>query len=188
MTIPLPGQGGASWLPDPTGRFELRYWDGHEWTTAVQTGGQVLSDAEPLPEGEPGAARAAAATPPPIVGGPSYVPAAGPGDRYTSLAPDEAQRQLGQKLQMEGWTIAVPTRERFELTLTIPGHPNMVIGLLLALLWVLPGLIYFMRKSRATELRASLIFIPNGDGTRIAVQASSEAMQRLGGVMAMLPW
>ncbi|MCP3881079.1 MAG: DUF2510 domain-containing protein [Sulfitobacter sp.] len=26
------------WQPDPTGRHEVRYWDGSEWTAHVSTG------------------------------------------------------------------------------------------------------------------------------------------------------
>jgi len=34
----------ANWYPDPMGRFELRYWDGSEWTGHVSTAGQQSSD------------------------------------------------------------------------------------------------------------------------------------------------
>jgi len=34
----------ANWYPDPMGRFELRYWDGSQWTANVSTGGQQSSD------------------------------------------------------------------------------------------------------------------------------------------------
>lgn len=30
---------GASWFPDPTGRHELRYWDGMRWTEPVSDHG-----------------------------------------------------------------------------------------------------------------------------------------------------
>lgn len=35
----------ASWLPDPSGRHELRYWDGQRWTEAVADAGQAAEDA-----------------------------------------------------------------------------------------------------------------------------------------------
>ncbi len=35
------------WLPDPTGRHDLRYWDGSEWTVHVSTSGAQSID--PLP-------------------------------------------------------------------------------------------------------------------------------------------
>lgn len=186
--MPIPGQGGPSWLPDPAGRFELRYWDGNAWTTAVQTGGQTLSDSGPLPEGEPGAAFAALEPPPPIATGPSYVPAPGPEDRYTSLSPDVAQRQLGQWLQLEGWNVAWPAQDRFELTLSIPGNANTMIGCLLLLIWLVPGIIYFLLAGRSTVHRATMTFVREDNGTRIAIQASPQAMQRLAGVMVRLPW
>ena len=34
----------AAWYADPSGRFELRYWDGKEWTEHVARGGQQFSD------------------------------------------------------------------------------------------------------------------------------------------------
>lgn len=34
----------AGWHPDPTGRFELRYWDGATWTAHVSRGGQQAED------------------------------------------------------------------------------------------------------------------------------------------------
>jgi hypothetical protein len=35
----------AAWYPDPTGRFELRYWDGTRWTEHVSTADPGSSDA-----------------------------------------------------------------------------------------------------------------------------------------------
>ena len=34
----------ANWYKDPSGRFELRYWDGNEWTEHVARGGQQFVD------------------------------------------------------------------------------------------------------------------------------------------------
>jgi hypothetical protein len=34
----------AAWQPDPTGRFEYRYWDGTQWTDQVSTGGAQQTD------------------------------------------------------------------------------------------------------------------------------------------------
>ena len=34
----------AAWLPDPTGRHELRYFDGSEWTEHVSSGGAISVD------------------------------------------------------------------------------------------------------------------------------------------------
>jgi hypothetical protein len=34
----------AGWHADPTGRFELRYWDGVRWTDRVSTGGLTSDD------------------------------------------------------------------------------------------------------------------------------------------------
>lgn len=35
----------ANWYPDPSGRYELRYWNGEKWTEHVSTGGQQSTDA-----------------------------------------------------------------------------------------------------------------------------------------------
>jgi hypothetical protein len=43
----LAGGAPAGWQPDPSGRFEQRYWDGASWTEHVSTGGVASSD--PLP-------------------------------------------------------------------------------------------------------------------------------------------
>jgi hypothetical protein len=44
----------ARWVPDPTGRHELRYWDGTAWTEHVSdrgvTGRDVLPGARPASE------------------------------------------------------------------------------------------------------------------------------------------
>lgn len=34
----------ANWYPDPTGRHQLRYWDGAQWTEHVSTGGATAVD------------------------------------------------------------------------------------------------------------------------------------------------
>ena len=34
----------AAWYADPSKRFELRYWDGAEWTEHVARGGQQFTD------------------------------------------------------------------------------------------------------------------------------------------------
>jgi len=35
----------AGWYADPSGRFELRYWDGSQWSEHVSRGGQQFTDA-----------------------------------------------------------------------------------------------------------------------------------------------
>jgi Protein of unknown function (DUF2510) len=35
----------AGWYSDPSGRFELRYWDGSQWSEHVSRGGQQFTDA-----------------------------------------------------------------------------------------------------------------------------------------------
>jgi hypothetical protein len=53
------------WYPDPTGRYEQRYWDGSQWTEHVTAAGQQgvdpLPEADPADEGDDIASAAAAA-------------------------------------------------------------------------------------------------------------------------------
>lgn len=39
----------AGWHPDPSGRFELRFWDGHAWTQHISTAGRQGWDSAPGP-------------------------------------------------------------------------------------------------------------------------------------------
>ena len=34
----------AAWYPDPSGRYELRYWNGSAWTEHVSRNGQQFTD------------------------------------------------------------------------------------------------------------------------------------------------
>lgn len=42
--VTIPTAAGEGWYPDPTGRFENRYWDGQEWTEHVARGGEETTD------------------------------------------------------------------------------------------------------------------------------------------------
>jgi hypothetical protein len=41
------GVSPPAWHPDPSGRFQFRWWDGSEWTSHVATNGQVMIDTSP---------------------------------------------------------------------------------------------------------------------------------------------
>jgi hypothetical protein len=56
----MPAHAPAQWLPDPFGRFELRYWDGATWTDHVASGGRQAVD--------PATARASQPEPRPVAG------------------------------------------------------------------------------------------------------------------------
>lgn len=45
-TVPAAAAGAApaGWYADPSGRFELRYWDGGQWTEHVSRAGQQYTD------------------------------------------------------------------------------------------------------------------------------------------------
>jgi hypothetical protein len=44
VATPSSANAPAAWYADPAGRFELRYWDGSEWTEHVARGGQQFVD------------------------------------------------------------------------------------------------------------------------------------------------
>ena len=44
MSDPSTQSGGAGWHPDPSGRHQLRYWDGTTWTDSVSDNGVAASD------------------------------------------------------------------------------------------------------------------------------------------------
>lgn len=43
-SLPPPDDTTAAWLPDPSSRFELRYWNGTRWTEHVTNAGATASD------------------------------------------------------------------------------------------------------------------------------------------------
>jgi len=62
----------ASWLPDPSGAHELRYWDGVAWSAHVSDAGTTAQDPLTSPYPPPGGA---AAAPPPPPAPPAAAPA-----------------------------------------------------------------------------------------------------------------
>jgi hypothetical protein len=44
----------AGWQPDPTGRYEFRYFNGERWTSDVSVNGQRFVDSAPVPGHLPG--------------------------------------------------------------------------------------------------------------------------------------
>jgi Protein of unknown function (DUF2510) len=83
------------WLPDPSGRFDSRYWDGERWTRAVMRDGEVDTDAEDptfLDATQPSVAQREMPRPETDL---SPVACA---VRLTSLTPEEAQARLSRLL------------------------------------------------------------------------------------------
>jgi Protein of unknown function (DUF2510) len=187
MTMQAP-PGQPNWLPDPTGRFESRYWDGTCWTQAVMRGGEVDTD----PEAEPSVPDSGPSIlPDPSAPEQTVMPHVAPpaaSDRFTSLPAAEAQARLSQMLPMAGVTVTQTTPGRIDGMLTVKGEPNVVVLVVLLLVWIVPGLIYWYVKSRPVTERFSLVFVPAATGTRISVQGGPKVMQGLVPVMGQLPW
>jgi hypothetical protein len=187
MTTQAP-PGQPNWLPDPTGRFESRYWDGTSWTQAVMRGGEVDTN----PQAEPSAQDSGPSIlPDPAAREETVMPHAAPpaaSDRFTSLAAADAQARLSQMLPMAGVTVTQTTPGRIDGMLTVKSEPNVAVLVVLLILWILPGLIYWYVKSRPVTQRFSLVFVPAATGTRISVQGGPKVMQGLVPVMGQLPW
>ena len=60
----------------------------------------------------------------------------------------EAQARLSQMLPMTGVTITQTTPGRIDGSLTVKREPNWIVVVLLVLLWIIPGLIYWYVASR----------------------------------------
>lgn len=97
-------QPNSGWFPDPFGRFQVRYWDGQQWTGHVATGGAQAVDPPPPP---PGVASVQAPLAP-----------------ATPVGPPQPRRQSRRALKQQG-------RDEFE-TLAMRaalGEPEAVNGL-----------------------------------------------------------
>ena len=187
MTMQAP-PGQPDWLPDPAGRFESRYWDGTSWTQAVIRGGEVGTDPEAGPPA-PGSGPSILPDPPaPEQTMMPHVAPPGASDRFTSLPAAEAQARLSQMLPMAGVTLTQTTPGRIDGSLTVKCEPNVVVLVVLLLVWILPGLIYWYVTSRPVTERFSLVFVPVATGTRISIQGGPKVMQGLVPVMGQLPW
>jgi hypothetical protein len=178
-----PGQTG--WFPDPTGRFETRYWDGTSWTKAVMRGGTV--DTDPEFKVEPAKVVVPSLTPTPS---PRQAPSLPPGtaDRLTPLPIGEAQSRVANMLAMLGATVTYAAPGRIDATVTSKGQPNVLVTILLVFLWVIPAIVYWVVKSKPVARQVCVTFLAVETGTRIGIQADSEAMAQLAPAFAQLPW
>lgn len=48
LTSPYDVAGAPAWRPDPSGRWDYRWWDGHEYTPYVSRGGVPYTDSLPI--------------------------------------------------------------------------------------------------------------------------------------------
>ena len=185
-----PPQGAGGWLPDPTGRYEYRYWDGASWTAAVMRAGQVDSD----PDFVATLAAVTAATPvapptPPSAPAAAQAPVPSPNDRLTSLPPEVAQERVSIQLSMLGFQPLQVGPGRIDAVAATKGQANGLLVVLLLLVWIVPGIVYWVVASRTTTHRVYLTFVPNGTGTRVGVQSSTpRGYQLIGPALTQLPW
>ena len=113
--------------------------------------------------------------------------ASGPTDRFTSLPAAAAQTPLVSDAPDVGVTVTQTTPGRIDGMLTVKREPNVVVLVILLLVWILPGLIYWFVESKPVSERFSVVFVPVATGTRISIQAGPKAMQQLVPVMGQLP-
>lgn len=201
-----PGQAG--WHVDPAGRYDSRYWDGRRWTRAVMRDGQVDTDPDHEPAAEEraavghaeqrgtlpnvpspatlgsGSGSAAFGAQPTGISAPRWTAA----DRFTSLAPDEAQSRIVQMLAIGGITLIESSPGRLVATVTVAGEPNWILVVVLCFLWLVPGVVYWYVKSRPVAHPLAVQLLPAELGTRVALQGDPIALERIAPVLAQLPW
>jgi hypothetical protein len=195
MTQTTPGSAG--WYADPAGRFDNRYWDGNQWTSAVKRGEQVESD----PEGVPGqSADIGTATPQPVSpNGPSPRPVVtapefpqGPrvaGDRQTSLPIVDAQQEIVRVLPNAGILIKSEEPGQVHAAVPVKGETNAAIAVVLCLICIIPGIIYLVTSTKVKNQPAILHLAPSPHGgTTITVQAEPGVRQLVIAALGTLPW
>jgi Protein of unknown function (DUF2510) len=171
------------WHPDPSGRFDSRYWDGANWTRAVMRDGQVDTDpSEGLLFEAPNAGAAADGAEPK-----SYAFSSPSAVRFTSLAPEVARARLGQLLALSGIQAVESAHEQLEATVSVKGEPNWVVVVALCLVWILPGVIYWYAKSRTSTYSVEAQVLPVEHGSEIRFRCDRRALKQLDPVLAQLP-
>jgi|HubBroStandDraft_6_1064221.scaffolds.fasta_scaffold84144_2 hypothetical protein len=109
-------------------------------------------------------------------------------DRFTSLAPDEAQSRIVQMLAIGGITLTENSPGRLVATATVAGEPNWIVVVVLCFLWLVPGVVYWYVKSRPVAHPLAVQLLPAELGTRVALQGDPVALERIAPVLAQLPW
>lgn len=197
MTAPAMGRSG--WFPDPAGRFDNRYWDGTQWTSAVKRGEQVESDPESPPVGPSGdgVTPTAPGTPPPISASDSSRPKVAPppfphvnaGDRLTSLPVPDAQREVVRVLPLAGISVKGEQPGQVQAAVPIKGETNVALVIILCFICILPGILYAMTSSRVRMHPAVINLAPSSsESTVITIQAPPAARQSILSALGTLPW
>jgi hypothetical protein len=193
MTQATPGSAG--WYPDPAGRFDNRYFDGSQWTSAVKRGEMVESD----PQAVSGESSATATLQPPAPDGFTPRPAVtapvwpqgarGAGDRQTSLSLAEAQQEIIRILPNSGILIKGDQPGQVHAAVPVKGETNAAIAVVLCLICIIPGIIYLITSSKVKNQPAILHLAPSPQGgTTITVQAEPGVRQLVIAAMGTLPW
>ena len=146
-------------------------------------GGTLPSAASSVtPGGGPGSAASGAQ--PAVISAPVWTAA----DRFTSLAPEEAQSRIVQMLAIGGITLVENSPGRIAATVTVAGEPNWIVVVVLCFLWLVPGVVYWYVKSRPVAHPLAVQLLPAELGTRVALQGDPVALERIAPVLAQLPW
>ncbi len=194
MTSAAPGSAG--WQPDPTGRFEERYWDGSNWTSAVKRGEQVESDPESVPETSADGNGASPSTPSPAsaasagrtVTAPEWPQGAGTGDRQTSLPPAQAQREIVRVLPLAGIMVKSEQPGLVQASIPVKGETNVALVIILCFICIIPGIIYAIVSSRTSMMPAAVqLASPPSGGTIITIQAAPGPRQAVLSALGTLP-
>ena len=176
--------GSSGWYPDPARRFDSRFWDGVQWTTAVMRDGAVEADTQEIRTDS----NIDATDPGSRIDGPIPIPP-GPSDRFTSLSPVEAQALVHQVLLVTpGATTRSVLAGQIYATLSAKQEPNWPVVVLLCFFGIWPGILYWYLNSRPIAHAVTLWFLPDQKGTRVAAQGNLPALVSVNPVLARLPW
>jgi hypothetical protein len=188
----------AGWYPDPTGRFDDRYWNGNNWTPAVKRAEQVESDPEAVPGvfAADGDSAYPTIQPPPSASGsdtgqgvaPPEWPRRATGDRHTSLPLADAQQEVVRVLPLTGIQVKNQQPGLVQAVVPMKGETNVAVAVILCLLCIIPGIIYLIASSRTRMLPAAVHLAQSSPGTTvITIQAAPAPRQAVLSALGTLP-
>ena len=177
----------AGWFPDPSGRFEARFWDGGQWTGAVMTNGEVKSDSGTDPAASPPLSVSAATG----GGGGAVVPPSptpGRNERTTTLPPAEAQVRLVQALSMHGARIEMSGQGQIRATVDIKGKVSIPLLGILLFFFVVPAIVYWVYAERPQPHSVTFTIAACPQGSWVTASGDRPMQATIATVLAQLPW
>lgn len=108
--------------------------------------------------------------------------------RPTSLSVPETRDRLLYLLPPAGIMVTGSGPDRIDAVASTEGDMNMALFVLLVLLCIVGGILYWLVKGRNQRLPFSLLLSPSGGGTIVTLNGNPAVWARLAPVMGQLPW